>query len=139
MTGRDSEHEHSGLRAAAPPGGTILVVEDDGSVRDMVGTILERAGFAVLLASNGADALAAAAAHDGPIRLVIADIVMPRMSGRELVERLRVVRPDTRALYMSGYEPEAIARHGLAEAGISLLEKPFTPEDALQRVREALT
>jgi DNA-binding NtrC family response regulator len=107
-------------------------------VRDLLQKILARAGFHVMLAPNGEEALTAAFAHDGPIRLVIADIVMPRMSGRELVERLRIIRPEARALYISGYSPSVIARHGLADSRVPLLEKPFTPETVMHAVRTVL-
>jgi len=121
-----------------PSADTILVVEDDVMVRDLLEKILTRAGFHVLLAANGEEALSAAFAHDGQIALVIADIVMPRMSGRELVERLRIIRPEARALYISGYSPAVIARHGLADSRVPLLEKPFTPETVVRTVRQVL-
>jgi CheY-like chemotaxis protein len=107
-------------------------------VRDLMHKVLERAGFHVMLSANGEEALAAVFAHDGPIALVIADIVMPRMSGRELIERLRVLRPETKALYMSGYAKATIARHGLTDPGVPLLEKPFTPDTVLTAVRKVL-
>jgi two-component system, cell cycle sensor histidine kinase and response regulator CckA len=107
-------------------------------VRDLLEKILARAGFNVLLAANGEEALSAAFGHDGQIALVIADIVMPRMSGRELVERLRIIRPEARALYISGYSPAVIARHGLADSRVPLLEKPFTPGTVVRTVRQVL-
>ena len=107
-------------------------------VRDLLQKILVRAGFNVMLAANGEEALSAAFAHDGTISLVIADIVMPRMSGRELVDRLRIIRPEARALYISGYAPAVIARHGLADSSVPLLEKPFTPDTVVQTVRRVL-
>ncbi len=107
-------------------------------VRDLLQKILVRAGFNVMLAANGEEALTAAFSHDGLIDLVIADIVMPRMSGRELVERLRIIRPEARALYISGYAPAVIARHGLADSRVPLLEKPFTPDTVVQTVRKVL-
>ena len=114
------------------------MVEDDAMVRDLMRRVLERAGFTVMLAASGEDALACVFAHDGPVGLVIADIVMPRMSGGELIERLRVLRPETKALYMSGYASETIALHGLAEPGVPVLEKPFTPDTVLDLVRSVL-
>jgi CheY-like chemotaxis protein len=102
-------------------------------VRDLMHKVLERAGFHVMLSANGEEALAAVFAHDGPM-----DIVMPRMSGRELIERLRVLRPETKALYMSGYAKATIARHGLTDPGVPLLEKPFTPDTVLTAVRKVL-
>src|SRR5438876_11606800 len=122
-----------------PSAGTILVVEDDVMVRDLLEKILTRAGFNVLLAANGEEALSAAFAHDGHIALVIADIVMPRMSGRELVERMRIIRPEARALYISGYSPAVIALHVLADSLVPLLEKRCNHETVTTKVRKVLS
>jgi DNA-binding NtrC family response regulator len=107
-------------------------------VRELLGKVLERAGFHVMLSTNGEEALATVFSYDGNIELVIADIVMPRMSGRELVARLRILRPETKALYMSGYAKTTIARHGLGDPEVPLLEKPFTPDAVLTAVRTVL-
>jgi two-component system cell cycle sensor histidine kinase/response regulator CckA len=107
-------------------------------VRDLMRKILEREGFSVMVASSGEDALTAFFAHDGPIRLVIADLVMGRMGGRELVERLHNLRPETKAMYMSGYARATIASHGHTDPGVPLLEKPFTPDTVIEAVRALL-
>lgn len=107
-------------------------------VRDLVRKILERAGYRVMLACDGEDALDRVHEHRGPIQLVISDIVMPRMGGRELVERLRDIRPETKALYMSGYAAATIVKDGLADPAIPLLEKPFTADSVVRRVKKVL-
>jgi DNA-binding NtrC family response regulator len=107
-------------------------------VLELVRKLLERGGYHVLTAGSAEDALAAAAAYARPIRLVISDIVLPRVSGRALVERLTAARPELRVLYMSGYSPAVVARHGLVDPRIPILEKPFTAETVMERVREAL-
>ncbi|MGZ6970751.1 MAG: response regulator, partial [Thermoanaerobaculia bacterium] len=83
-------------------------------------------------------ALQVARSETGPIHLVVTDVVMPGMNGRELWDRLKVLRPDSRVLFMSGYTDDAIARHGVLEAGIAFLQKPFTPLSLAQKVREVL-
>ncbi len=107
-------------------------------VRDLVRKILERAGYRVMLACDGEDALNRVTRHRGPIQLVISDIIMPRMGGRELVERLRDIRPETKALYMSGYAASVIVKQGLADPLIPLLEKPFTAQGVIKRVKKVL-
>jgi two-component system, cell cycle sensor histidine kinase and response regulator CckA len=107
-------------------------------IRDLVRQILQRAGYRVMLSADAEEALDAAATHAGPIHLVIVDLVLPRTSGRELVERLRAARPEASALYMSGYAPATIAKHGLGDPTIPLLEKPFRPDTILKQVRGAL-
>ncbi len=116
----------------------VLLVEDQEMVRDMVREALEMSGYAVLAASGGADALALAAGHRGPIHLLVTDVVMPGMSGRELAERLSTVRPTLRVLFMSGYTDDAISRHGILEEGVTFLQKPFTPDALSRKVRELL-
>jgi CheY-like chemotaxis protein len=117
---------------------TILLVEDEAGVRRLSLTVLETQGYVVLQAASGDMALQVARSETGPIHLVVTDIVMPGMSGRELWERLRVLRPDSRVLFMSGYTDDAIARHGVLEPGIAFLQKPFTPFSLAQKVREVL-
>jgi PAS domain S-box-containing protein len=129
--------------AAAPDGsgrarGTILLVEDDEHVRKLAASILSKKGYGVLEASSGGDALVLFESHASRIDLVLTDVVMPLLSGTELVRRLRSERPDLRVLFMSGY-PD---RHTVAvelQVGTALfLEKPFTPDSLVQRVRDAL-
>jgi two-component system, cell cycle sensor histidine kinase and response regulator CckA len=129
-----------GERPMLSPRGTetILLVEDKSGVRRLSRTILEAQGYIVLEAASGDEALEVARAHAGEIHLVATDVVMPGMSGRVLWDRLRVVRPDPRVLFMSGYTDDAITRHGVLEPGIAFLQKPFTPFGLAQKVREVL-
>jgi DNA-binding response OmpR family regulator len=92
----------------------------------------------VLVAASGIDALKAAAGHEGRIHLLLTDVVMPRMSGKELADALLRERPDTRILYMSGYTDDAIVHHGVLDPGTELLPKPFTPNELAARVRSVL-
>ncbi|MBA3259985.1 MAG: PAS domain S-box protein, partial [Gemmatimonadales bacterium] len=117
---------------------TILLVEDEQLVRNLTREILVRNGYEVLQAADGLEALRAAAAYDGAIHLMLTDVVMPRMSGRELVERILPLRPDMRVLYVSGYSDEAIARQGQLTQGVELLPKPFTPGVLTAKIREIL-
>jgi PAS domain S-box-containing protein len=117
---------------------TVLVVEDAAAVRTVVRQMLERSGYTVLDAADGALALEIAARHHGPIHLVVTDVVMPAMGGRQMSEQLTRHRPDTKVLYTSGYTDDAIVRHGVLEAGVPFLQKPFTPEALVRKVREVL-
>jgi CheY-like chemotaxis protein len=117
---------------------TILLVEDALRVRAVVREILEMNGYNVLEARHGAEAIEISERHRGPIHLMVTDVVMPRMSGRELAQRLQPVRPDMRVLYMSGYTDDAIVRHGVLGAGMAFLSKPFTPDALALKVREVL-
>ena len=130
--------------APAPPpavrGGaeTVLLVEDEDLVRQLTREILRRNGYCVLEACDGVAALATLRDHTGPIDLLLTDVVMPRMSGRELVEQARPLRPEMRILYVSGYSEEAIARQGQLTEGIELLAKPFTPAALTAKIRQLL-
>ncbi|MGH7498624.1 MAG: PAS domain-containing protein [Gemmatimonadales bacterium] len=119
-------------------GATILVVEDDGAVRSAVCRLLERRGYRVVESMNGRQALAALRENDDPVDLVISDIVMPEMSGLELRDRLREIRPAVPVLLMSGYSQEAITRLGNDESLGPLIEKPFTVDSLLENVRSVL-
>ncbi len=127
-------------RPKTPKGGseTILLAEDDSALRDMVREILERGGYTVLAGERPEDILQTALSHAGPIHLMLTDVVMPRMSGRDLAARIQAQQPGMRVLYMSGYTDEAISQHGILEPGIHFIEKPFAPESLLRKVREAL-
>jgi two-component system cell cycle sensor histidine kinase/response regulator CckA len=104
----------------------------------VAGRILSGAGYHVLAADGGHQALELAARHEGTIDLLVSDVVMPGMLGTEVAERLVEARPGTRVLYMSGYAQPVLASQGTLEPGIALLEKPFTAEDLLGAVRERL-
>ena len=125
---------------AEPRGGTetVLVVEDAASVRMVTRQVLERFGYVVLEAPNGETALRLAAKHHGPIHLLLTDVVMPGLSGRQLAGQLAELRPDMKVLYASGYADHAIVHHGILESGIAYLQKPFTPETLGRRVRQVL-
>jgi CheY-like chemotaxis protein len=118
---------------------TLLVVEDEGAVRELVRTALTRAGYRVLAARDGEEALTRAAAHAGRIDLLLTDVVMPGMNGRELALRFRQARPDARVLFMSGFASDVIAADGGLSGDSELLMKPFTPDELLSRVRAALS
>ncbi len=116
----------------------VLVVEDETEVRKLTVAILRRLGYRVLEAPGGREALALASAESGPIHLLITDVVMPRMTGRELAERLLAFRPDTRVLYMSGYTEDVIAHRGILDPGVKYIAKPFRPQELAARVRDLL-
>jgi CheY-like chemotaxis protein len=105
----------------------------------MAGRLLSKAGYRVLEAAGGAEALSLAERQPGRIDLLLTDVAMPGMSGKELAERLRQARPDVRVLYTSGYPSEVIARYGVVGPDVPLLEKPFTRAELLQEVRRVLS
>jgi PAS domain S-box-containing protein len=125
-------------QAPARGGETVLLVEDEALVRQLTHEILRRNGYRVLEAADGAEALGVVRHFDGHIDLLLTDVVMPRMSGHELVELARPLRPAMRILYVSGYSEEAIARQGQLTEGIELLSKPFTPGVLTAKIRELL-
>jgi len=128
----------SASRALAGGTETVLVVEDVEQVRQIVRSILERAGYKVIDATDGADALKVASKFSDNIDLLVTDVVMPEMGGRELAERLQRARPNTKVLYMSGYTEDSIVDRGVLMRGIDFMAKPFTPDTLLQHVRGTL-
>ena len=116
----------------------MLLVEDEALVRQLTQEILRRNGYLVLVAADGLEALQVVRDHPGDIDLLLTDVVMPRMSGHELVELARPLRPSMRILYVSGYSEQAIERQGELTAGIELLAKPFTPGVLTAKIREIL-
>ncbi len=117
---------------------TVLLVEDEVTVRAVAREMLERQGYTVLEATGAEAAMALAEAHRGPIHLLLTDVVMPGSSGRALADRLTALRPELRVLFMSGYTDEAVVRHGILERGVAYLQKPFAPEGLARRVREVI-
>ena len=121
-----------------PRRATVLVAEDREVVRTLVVTVLERAGMRVLAAAGGDEALALAGAHEGPLDLLLTDVVMPGLNGDELAARLDEQQPGVRVLYMSGYtEQEALRKDALA-GEIEFIEKPFSPRELVERVSGVL-
>jgi two-component system, cell cycle sensor histidine kinase and response regulator CckA len=118
---------------------TILLVEDDDAVRMLVSQTLEKQGYRVLAAASGLEALELARRHRGQINLLVADVVMPQMGGRQLARQLKAIQPDLAVLFMSGYTEGAVLQAGSLGKGESFLAKPFTPATLARRVREALT
>jgi hypothetical protein len=117
---------------------TVLLVEDESALRQLVVTILEEEGYTVLQAGNGLDAIALAESHSGPLDLLITDVVMPRLSGPELAQRLRDMRPGLDVLFMSGYNDSRLVSRGVEESSVNLLVKPFRPDQLVARVNEMI-
>ncbi len=117
---------------------TLLIVEDDEQLRKTLRTTLKQNGYKVLDAKNGKDALKICKKHEGMIELMITDVVMPKMSGRETVRRLQPLYPQMKIIYMSGYTDNAIVNHGILASGLDFLQKPFSLKDLGYKVREIL-
>ncbi|HEX7085892.1 MAG TPA: ATP-binding protein [Vicinamibacterales bacterium] len=129
-------HEPAPVRPPATE--TILLVEDQDDVRRLARRVLEREGYTVLAAASGDEALSLARAYDGAIHLLLSDVVMPGMSGRQVAEQLTRLRSGTRVLFMSGYTDNVIAEHGVLDPGYAFLSKPFTPDALAKKVRQVL-
>jgi PAS domain S-box-containing protein len=125
--------------AFAEPGTeTILIAEDEANLRYLARQFLEKQGYKVIEAADGAAAMQIAVAHEGVIHLLLTDVIMPGMNGRELAQRISEIRPNTKVLYMSGYTENVIGHNGTLDAGVRLLQKPFTLRDLKSKVREVL-
>jgi len=133
-----SDHAPKAAPAASTGHETVLVVEDEDSMRALIERILRKAGYTVLTAENGGDALALFDKYAGKIDLLLTDVVMPQMSGREIAAQLARAKPSIKVLYMSGYTDEIIDRHGVLEPGVRLIAKPFAAAEMTRRVRMLL-
>lgn len=128
-----------GAVTGAPRGReTVLVVEDEEAVRELAREILERTGYTVLEARHGVEALLISDRHNGPIHLLLTDVIMPQLNGRGLAQRLVARRPDTKVLFMSGYQTKDLVHHGMLDADVAFLQKPFTPDGLARMVRQVL-
>ncbi len=117
---------------------TILLVEDNGQVRDFGCAVLTQQGYTVLVAEDGAEALTCLSSHDGPVHLLLTDVIMPGMNGKELFTKASQRQPGLKVLYMSGYTGNVIARHGILDEGVEFIQKPFTVHGLAARVRKLL-
>jgi CheY-like chemotaxis protein len=135
----DTSAPRSGEIRLAPRGDeTVLLVEDDDRVRTLARLALETQGYTVLEANGGADALRAIDAHPGPIHVLVTDVVMAGMSGRDVAETVRSRYPEIKVLYVSGYTDDAVVRHGVIRATDAFLQKPFTPLSLSRKVRSVI-
>jgi DNA-binding NtrC family response regulator len=136
--GRDLPNlEDAGRR---PPGGTetVLIVDDESSILKIARRMLEKLGYTVLTAPGPSEAVAAASGHPGPIHLLLTDVVMPEMSGRDLVPRIQAMQPGIRVLYMSGYSQHILSNLVVLETGLPLIAKPFSFRELAEKIREIL-
>jgi PAS domain S-box-containing protein len=124
--------------AAAATQETVLVVEDEQAVRDLTVKMLEKLGYRILTAASGAEAIEISRTHAGPIALLLTDVVMPNMSGRQLADALRPQRPDMKVLFLSGYTEDTIVNHGVLDPTVQFLPKPFSREVLGRKMREVL-
>jgi len=132
-------HEAASLADELPTGAeTVLLVEDEEAVRSLVCKVLRASGYTVLESLHPADALRIAQEHPSPIHLLVTDVVMPQMSGREVANQVTLLRPSTKVLFISGYTDDAIVLHGVLDPDTAFLHKPFSPDALARKVREVL-
>ena len=124
------------------PGGiageTVLIVEDEPAVREVTRRILSRSGYTVIAAATGHEAIEIAASHTGDIDVLLTDVVMPQMLGKEAAERIRALRPGVTVLFMSGYARGVLNPQGVVEAGVNLIQKPFSEAELLATLRRII-
>ncbi len=118
---------------------TVLIVDDEEALREVARRILTRNGYQVITAASGPEAIKAAASHPGGIDLLLTDVVMPQMLGKEVADRIRVLQPSAKVLFMSGYTEGALATEDVLETGVNLIEKPFTEASLLAKLRDVLS
>jgi CheY-like chemotaxis protein len=130
----------SAAKADPSPRGeeTVLLVEDEDGVRKLVRGVLDQHGYHVLEADSGAHALEVVRDYDGRIDLLLTDVVMPKMSGRDLAEALALLRPDVKVLYLSGYTERSVFEQGMLDRRSQFLQKPFTPDTLARKIRDVL-
>ena len=124
--------------AATGDVGVILLVEDEDQLRKLAVRVLQGTGYHILEADNGEEALKAAGAYEGGIALLLTDVVMPKMGGKQLAEHMKALYPGIKVIFMSGYTNNAIAHHGILDRDVDFLGKPFTPESLIHKVREVM-
>jgi CheY-like chemotaxis protein len=129
---------HPGTVALPRASGTVLLIEDEDSVRALVRHVLTGCGYAVIEARGGEEAVELASAHRDRLDLLVSDVVLPDLGAREVAERVTVSHPEAKVLFVSGYTPDAVARHGGPEAGAAFLQKPFAPATLAAKVRELI-
>lgn len=117
---------------------TVLVVEDEEIVRELVCDVLEEQGYNVICAGDGLEALEMAGNFDGTIHLLVTDVIMPHMNGHELASKLSRIRPDMKVLYVSGYSDTDLGDHGVLDPRYELLQKPFTPQTLARKIRDVI-
>ena len=125
------------------PGGgggeTVLIVEDEPAMREVTRRILSRSGYNVIAAASGHEAIEIAAGHTGHIDVLLTDVVMPRMLGKEAAERIRALRPGVKVLFMSGYAKGVLDSQGVVEVGVNLIQKPFSEAQLLATLGQIIT
>jgi CheY-like chemotaxis protein len=124
--------------APAQRAGTLLLLEDEDALRLVIAEVLEESGYEVITTAVPEEALQAGLSHPGQIDLLLTDVVMPQVSGRDAFERLKAAQPTVRALYMSGYTNEVINHNGVLDAGTSFIQKPFAFDAVLRKIREVI-